>query len=295
MSVVMFDSTAPTVYAPASAADQESWPATLGGVPLTTDPSLSSPPRRWYSLAGWDARGSRAALTERISTRPGATSSGAAWKSLTFTATVNLLDTQDKLYQFLHDLEVAVTLGPFPMSVDDPWGTWTRTVQAITVEQPTFGVNTVTQVFDLVAADPRKYGPAKSATVHAYQSFVTGVQPSDPLPWVFPIVSSGAVVVTNNGTIEAPVVFTIKGPCTRPSITFQGHLLAWNLTLPAGQQLQVDTDAHTSVLSGGGDVSALMIARDFINAPTGSSTAQFGALDATSNASLTAQWADTRP
>lgn len=294
MSVDVGSVGAPLTMSP-DAATAESWSAVLAGVVLVSDPLLAPPPRRWVKLDGWDSRGSRTALAERISSRPGATSSGKALKSLTFTVTVNALDTQDQIYAFQAALEQAVTLDPVLMSVDDAWGTWTRTVQLITAEQPQFAPGTFAQVFDLVAADPRRYGPAKTAVAHAFETSVIGVLAEDPFPWVFPVVAAGSLVIQNNGTMEAPVVFTITGPCSRPSITLDGHLLVWDTTLAAGQTLTVDTDAHTSLLGSGGDLSALMISRDFANAPVGTSTAQLGAATATGDASLTARWADTRP
>lgn len=298
MTVALFDprqtmGTAPSM-APDSA-DRETWAVYLGGVPLTSDDSLPSPPRRWCQMGGWGARGTRTVLSERISSRAGATASGTAWKSLTFTVTANMLAAQDALYQFLDDLEQAVTLGPAPMSVDDPWGTWTRTVQLITAEQPVFGVNAVSQVFDLVAADPRRYGPPKSGRVSAFDTSVLGVKAEDPLPWVFAVIGSGSLPITNFGTIDAPVVFTVTGPAKNPSITLGGHTLSWNMTVAAGQQLVVDTDAHTATLGGGGDVRAYMIQRDWANAPVGLSSARYSAGSASAASSLTAQWADTRP
>lgn len=106
----------------------------------------------------------------------------------------------------------------------------------------------------LVATDPRKYGPLITGTTNLPSS-------SGGLTWpiTFPVVWSathvtGIVTLTNAGSIVGPVTLRINGPVSGPSITHLGTgaalTFASSLILNAGEWLDVDMEAR-SVLANG--------------------------------------------
>jgi hypothetical protein len=103
----------------------------------------------------------------------------------------------------------------------------------------------------LVAPDPRKYGPVVEV--------VTGMAGSTgglPFPLTFPLAfgsaSGGSVTVDNTGTIKSWPIMRIAGPVVNPRIInpATGDELRVNLTLAAGEYLDIDTAARTVLLQG---------------------------------------------
>jgi hypothetical protein len=117
----------------------------------------------------------------------------------------------------------------------------------------------------VVAPDPRKYSAALSLT--------TGLPLSSggltwPVTWAATwnaTVASGRIPVNNIGDFATRPQLRIDGPCQGPRVTLTGtgQALAWNLTLAAGQWLDIDTDRHTSLLNGQVSRSTLMTSRDW--------------------------------
>jgi len=75
-----------------------------------------------------------------------------------------------------------------------------------------------------------------------------------PLTWplVWGTVTASSFTVTNDGTSRAEFVATIPGPVTNPVIQHidRGLELAFEITLDAGQYLEVDTEERTVLLNG---------------------------------------------
>lgn len=103
----------------------------------------------------------------------------------------------------------------------------------------------------MLAPDPRRYG--------AWQQASTGLPVASggfSLPVVLPIVmtgtgNAGAVVIANEGDIEAPLLLTVAGPCPPFTISDQqGRQLVFAETLEAGRTLVIDTGARTALLDG---------------------------------------------
>ncbi|PJN24067.1 phage tail domain-containing protein [Kitasatospora sp. CB02891] len=108
----------------------------------------------------------------------------------------------------------------------------------------------------LTAADPRRYSTMLQTASTGLPAAGAGITLPITLPLTIPAGgSSGQLTLTNGGTIGTRPVFTITGPVTAPAILVQYpdstvRQLAYSDTLGAGDQLVIDTDAHTAILNG---------------------------------------------
>lgn len=146
----------------------------------------------------------------------------------------------------------------------------------------------------LSAADPRKYGPAQSASTGLPSVSATGVDwtgggaggadwtggGAGGLDWGSGV-SNGLVTVSNPGSADAWPVFTIVGPVTAPSITDgAGNVLAWTgPALASTDTLVITTNplGPRSVLLNGGDNRASLTTAQFAAIPAQTAqTYQFG-------------------
>ena len=101
------------------------------------------------------------------------------------------------------------------------------------------------------ASDPRWYvTPTKSASVTP-PSKTSGFS----FPLSFPLSFgggslAGSLSVSNTGNIETRPLLIVEGPCTNPSITNDSAPgspnLTFDLVMPAGSKLEIDTDMHTA-------------------------------------------------
>jgi len=150
----------------------------------------------------------------------------------------------------------------------------------------------------VTAADPRRYEVDEQSGDTRLPSTTGGLA----FPVTFPVTFSGVTVAgeiraDNAGTFETRPVLVIDGPVNAPSVIAQypnGSVrqLAYSQNLATGDQLVIDTDAHTVLLNG--DVSR----RRFLTAPAGWPTIpakssvliQFRAAAYNANALLTARW-----
>lgn len=150
----------------------------------------------------------------------------------------------------------------------------------------------------VTAADPRRYDTVLQQGWTALPFASGGLTP----PVTPPVVSnassvSGEIAAFNAGTFSTCPVFVIDGPVDSPQVLAQmpdGSVvfLNYSQSLDVGEQLVIDTDAHTVVLNG--NVSR----RRFLSTPTGwptlpagaSVSLQFRAMSYNSGARLTARW-----
>lgn len=148
----------------------------------------------------------------------------------------------------------------------------------------------------LTAPDPRRYAAAQST------QFVGLPQPPSGglvFPLLFPLdwgsaLAGGEMTLTNNGTIATWPLWTVRGPLTGPTITSvtTGQQLTFDPTfsVPAGQDLIVDTDAKTVTLQGINRRDKLFTAQWFRLNP-GTTTVRYTSAAGTDPASrLTATW-----
>jgi hypothetical protein len=129
--------------------------------------------------------------------------------------------------------------------------------------------------------DPLRYGQAQSAKSTGLPTSGGGLT----YPLTYPLDygaagDPGQVTLTNDGTAEAPIVFTVSGPL--PSgwqVSAGDQRLIYPVEVPAGETLTVDTAAGTIVAQGTADRRANLTVADWIVVPAVSSvTLQFASL-----------------
>ncbi|MFD9603325.1 phage distal tail protein [Streptomyces sp. NPDC059970] len=150
----------------------------------------------------------------------------------------------------------------------------------------------------VTAADPRRYALDEQAGVTPLPSTTGGLV----FPVTFPVAFSAATVAgeirtDNAGTVETRPVLVIDGPVENPSVFAQYadgsvRLLAYSQTLAAGDQLVIDTDAHTVVLNGNASRRRfLAVPSGWPVIPAGQSVAfQFRSDTYNATALLTVRW-----
>ncbi|WP_432114012.1 phage distal tail protein [Streptomyces sp. S1] len=150
----------------------------------------------------------------------------------------------------------------------------------------------------VTAPDPRRY-----ATVLQSDETMLPITTGGLVPPVTPPVTivstsvSGVIDAPNVGSFETRPLFLIDGPVTLPKVLVQMpdgtvRSLVYSQSLGDGDQLVIDTDAHSVILNG--DVSR----RRFLSTPTGwpvippgsMVSIQFTAAAYSSGATLTARW-----
>jgi hypothetical protein len=217
-------------------------------------------------LGGWGSPGSTLDVAQRSGDHGGW--AGGAWLkprimtvkgSLSAPSAATARDALSRLYQ-------AFPLDLSPLTVTEAGLARTCMVRR---QDDVIALSTSTCEMDwsaqVVAPDPRKYSAALSLT--------TGLPLSSggltwPVTWPATwnaTVASGRIPVNNIGDFATRPQLRIDGPCQGPRVTLTGtgQALAWNLTLAAGQWLDIDTDRHTSLLNGQVSRSTLMTSRDW--------------------------------
>ena len=140
-----------------------------------------------------------------------------------------------------------------------------------------------------VALDPKIYAGLETVLSTGLPSTSGGL--TWPVTWPVTwnaVVTSGVLQAVNAGKTATRPRLVIYGPCSGPRVTLTGtgESLAWNLTLTAGQWLDVDTDRRTSLLNGQVSRSGQMTSRQWFELLPGISEIAFGADAYTPDASL---------
>lgn len=130
------------------------------------------------------------------------------------------------------------------------------------------------------ALDPRIYSGEQQIATTVLPSSSGGLAWPDVWPQTWPaVVTSGVIQVTNAGGVAVRPRLVIYGPVGGPRVTLvgTGQSLAWDLSLSAGQWLDVDTDQRTSLINGQVSRSGQMTSRQWFELPPGSSEIAFNA------------------
>lgn len=168
----------------------------------------------------------------------------------------------------------------------------------------------------MTAPDARKYSSTlKTKSTSLAQDAPGGIQWDGPaggtgIRWNGPagttgiayqtgVGQNGVFQLTNDGTAEAPITFTIAGPVDVPSIirTDTGDTITWNGTVPTGSVLEINTGTGSVLLNGGNQRPGLTRA-DFFTIPGGNGVTPssidvlFQSPAPSPTAQLTAVWAD---
>lgn len=139
------------------------------------------------------------------------------------------------------------------------------------------------------ALDPRIYSGAETVESTGLPSASGGLTWPVAWPQVWSaVVSSGRIQAFNAGVTATRPRLVIYGPITGPRVTLvgTGQTLAWDMTLAAGQWLDVDTDRRTSLINGQVSRSGQMTSRQWFELPQGSSELAFDAAVYGADASL---------
>jgi hypothetical protein len=147
----------------------------------------------------------------------------------------------------------------------------------------------------VTAPDPRRYGIDLNSQQTALASSSGGLVLPMTLPTaVAATTAAGSVTVLNAGSFPTRPRFLIDGPVTAPRIITiyedgTTRELAYSEDLNAGDQLVIDTDAHSVILNGNAS------RRRFLSGPwpeitPGMCTVQFKAGSYSPGARLTVEW-----
>jgi hypothetical protein len=249
-------------------------------------------------LQGWDSPEIRAELTQRVGDH-GSWADPVLLGERPITL-AGLIDAPDpaRLDDAMERLRDAVSLTPTPLIVYEttPKRALVRRSAKLLL---TYITDTQAKFSALVTAeDPRRYEVDEQTGSTGLPSTTGGLTFPVTFPVAFSAVTvAGEIRADNVGGFETRPVLVIDGPVVAPSVIAQypdGSVrqLAYSQTLATGDQLVIDTDAHTVRLNG--DVSR----RRYLAAPAGwpaipakgSLLIQFRASTYNANSMLTARW-----
>ncbi|MCA1841914.1 MAG: phage tail family protein [Actinobacteria bacterium] len=148
----------------------------------------------------------------------------------------------------------------------------------------------------MTAADPRRYGTTLHSQVTMLPSSSGGLAvPITPPFTVTATVTSGDITAVNDGSFGTRPVFLVAGPVQQPRVVTQYpdgtiRVLAYSQNLASGDQLVIDTDAHTAILGGTATRRRFLSGQWPEIPPRTSVTFGFRAAVYDPSATLTAQW-----
>lgn len=230
----------------------------LGGLNLTGVDAAGCSWRTLAPIEGWDGSPSSSFMLTKKPRQPGGflgPTPQLAARHVTLTGLVQA-PTASALEDALDRLNAAASVKT-PSLLSITRGTSPRTARVfrdgdVVPEEVTDTLASWT--VELMAPDPRKYGPTQTATTGLPSSSGGLSWPlSWPVSWTG-ISTSGTLSIFNPGNIEAPLYLRIDGPVTGPKIRHVSSgvelVLASSYTVAAGSYLLVDMENRT-VLEGG--------------------------------------------
>jgi len=271
--------------------------ATLGSVALGT---VDAQGIAWtlQTLEGWDSPDVRAEFTDREG-------DNGSWASpvylgsrpITLGGTI-IAPSQSLLEQAMDQLRAAAGLDDTTLTV------WESVPKQATVRRS--GKALMQYVTDTVAtysvmvtaADPRRYDTNLQTGSTGLPLTSGGLTLPATMPWTLSATTvAGQITAFNAGTFETRPVLILNGPVTGPKILAQlpdgtVQFLTYSQDLASGEQLVIDTDAHTVIVNGQAS------RRRFLTIPNGWPTIpaqstvifQFSASAYNASALLTARW-----
>lgn len=161
-----------------------------------------------------------------------------------------------------------------------------------------YSMNLVTARLQFFATDPRIYDETQSSGSTALATAPGGMTFPATFPISFGIVGTGGYIeAINSGFFPTRPVAIITGPVANPIIENQtaGKTLSFNITLPAGETLTVDLDAHSVLLNGTASRrSSLVAGSKWWELEPGTSIVRFQANTYDPAASLALSWRSAR-
>lgn len=252
------------------------------------------------TLDGWDSADVQATLTTRQQDH------GAWWspvylgpRPITITGTITA-PSPTALTTAIDQLLAACSLADTTLIVNEPQQSRRATVRRSgkpIVQRVTDTIATYSLL--VTAQDPRRYETTQRSSSTALASLTGGLVLPAAMPWTMSASAvTGYITCANSGTFETRPVLTVSGPVSQPQVSAllpDGTVRTLSYTgqdLVAGDQLVIDTDAHTVTQGGASRRRWLAIAGGgWPTIPAGSSV-QFSFRAAAYNASarLTVTW-----
>jgi hypothetical protein len=224
----------------------------------------SGTPAGWRKLAGWrdrpDVDLSDSLRPQAHGAYPGDVFSGSRVVTYTFmlrglpAAKAVAVDTLER-YLPVDSVERFLT-------VDDgtgPWFAMARVTGLHIPQEQHYRHAPLECSVQFTCADPRRYSlTEKSATV-TLPAASGGLD--YPLDYAgggsggleYGVSASGSVTVSNDGSTETPLLGTLVGPLTNPVLSTPDWSLLFDITLAAGETLELDAAAGTALLNGTAD------------------------------------------
>jgi len=212
----------------------------------------------WLELVGWrdrpDVDLSDSQRPQAHGSYPGDVFAGSKVVTYTFL----LRGTPDAKAAAVDTLERYLPLDSVErfLTVDDGTGPWFAMARVTGLHIPQdkhYRHSPLQCSVQFTCADPRRYALAlKSGTVT-----LPVASGGLDYPLVYPLVygtsASGAVTVSNSGSTETPLRGQLVGPLTNPVLTTTDWSLLFDITLAAGETLDLDASAGTALLNGTAD------------------------------------------
>ncbi len=170
-------------------------------------------------------------------------------------------------------LEAALAAGSGAMRVGTPAGIWERWVEIDTLKiEPDRGRRWTQFTVDMIAPDPRRYGPWQTLGPVGLPVREGGLTFPRPFPWSFGAVAGGgALIVSNTGTISANPVFRVTGGgMSRLLVTdlTTGDRLLLDRPVPVGAEVRFDCAARRA-WADGQEVTRWLLHRQWVEIPAG--------------------------
>lgn len=263
------------LYAPAVYGPQ----VTVGGLSFNVGPDTNgvewiiSEESGWYSTAGIKTtRSEKSSALGVIRMQE--------WKggrSIAFNGTI-AAPTQTLLRRAIDSLLGVCPLPDqlYTLTVTDESGVATTASVSIDGQILTKAQSATSSTFSLqlFAPDPRRFGPAHTATVQQGTSATGGVM----YPVTYPVAygtpgTTGSTQVTNNGTAYSDLVFTLNGPLKNPVIrnSTTGDQISYTGTIPSGAYVTIDTASGSCLYNGTQNYRAFLAPNMWFTLPAHSS------------------------
>lgn len=126
------------------------------------------------------------------------------------------------------------------------------TARAIPVAER-YAVDDIVAQIQFVCADPRRYSTNEVSAIATPPTSIGGLMYPLVYPLEYGTVAMGSASVTNTGSEDTPIQVLFRGPLTNPRLVATDWVMGFDITLVAGETLEVDTSEGTALLNGTAD------------------------------------------
>lgn len=229
----------------------------------------------WSNLEGWwglpDARGDG----DAIPGGHGRFRRGSMLRSSRVLTLVGHIYAADnlELVAVRDRLETELAAGAGAMRVATPAGIWERWVEIDTLKiEPDRGRRWTQFTVDMIAPDPRRYGPWQTLGPVGLPVREGGLTFPRPFPWSFGTGDTGEVLAVPNGGAIAvnPIIRVTGGGMSRLLVTdiATGDQLLLERTIPIGVEVRFDCETRRA-WAGNQEVTRWLVRRQWFEIPSG--------------------------